>query len=267
MCLILFAHDIDSRYRLLLAANRDEFYERPTLPLAAWDDHPDIFAGRDLKGGGTWLGITRSGRMAAVTNYRDPRTVRLEAPSRGFLVRDFLTGSDPPGRYLARIGSEANRYNGFNLIVGDPSGLWYFSNHRTEVCRLEPGIYGLSNRLLDTGWPKVKKGKAALQQLIEDGNAARIESTLALLADRTPAPDDALPDTGVGLPWERILSPIFISSQSYGTRSSSVIQVSRGGEVTFVERSFLCQAGEICSSEDRRFDFSVSTSAGEDRRG
>jgi uncharacterized protein with NRDE domain len=267
MCLILFAHDIDPQYRLLLAANRDEYYERPTLPLAAWDDHPDIFAGRDLQGGGTWLGITRNGRLAAVTNYRDPLRVLLEAPSRGFLVRDFLTGSEPAERYLARIACEANRYNGFNLIVGDPSGLWYFSNHSPEVRRLEPGIYGLSNRLLDTDWPKVKKGKTALQQLIEDGKAARIESALALLADRTPAPDEALPDTGVSLPWERILSPIFISSQSYGTRSSSVIQVSRSGDITFVERSFLCQAGETCSSEDRRFDFTLFPSSSDDSRG
>ncbi len=261
MCLILFAHDIDPQYRLLLAANRDEFYERPTAPLAAWDGQPAIFAGRDLKGGGTWLGITRSGRMAAVTNYRNPRLLLPDAPSRGFLVRDFLAGSEPAERYLERIAAEADRYNGFNLIVGDSSGLWYLSNQGAPVRRLEPGIYGLSNHLLDTDWPKVQKGKAALQQLIQDGLAGRIEPALALLADRTPAADDALPDTGVGLQWERVLSPIFIISETYGTRSSSVLQVSRSGEVTFVERSFRCRAGSVCGSQEHRFDFCLHNPA------
>lgn len=258
MCLILFAYDIHPQYRLLLAANRDEFYERPTLPLAAWDGRPDIFAGRDLKGGGTWLGITRSGRLAAVTNYRDPRAVLAQAPSRGFLVRDFLAGSEPAERYLNRIAAEADRYNGFNLVIGDSGGLWYLSSHREGIRRIEPGVYGLSNHLLDTDWPKVRRGRAALQQLMDNGKADGIEPMLTLLADRTTAADSALPDTGVGLQWERILSPIFITSKTYGTRSSSVIQVSRVGDVTFVERSFQCQAGEMCSSEDRRIDFTLS---------
>ncbi len=257
MCLILFAHDIHPRYRLLLAANRDEFYERPTLPLGTWDDRPRILAGRDLRGGGTWLGLTRSGRIAAVTNFRNPQTVNPAAPSRGFLVLDFLTGAEPAERYLSRIASAAGRYNGFNLIVGDLSGLWYLSSTTAKVHRVKPGIYGLSNHLLDTDWPKVNKGKAALQRLMEEKNAARIEPMLELLADRTPAADDALPDTGVGLQWERLLSPIFISSETYGTRSSSVIRISHDKEITFVERSFQCESGEICGSQDRRFEFSV----------
>ncbi len=266
MCLILFAHDIHPRYRLVLAANRDEFYERPTQPLTAWDDQPGILAGRDLRGGGTWLGITRSGRLAAVTNYRDPRSILSAAPSRGFLVSDFLAGNEPAERYLSRMAAEADRYNGFNLIVGDPFGLWYFSNHGDGIHRIEPGIYGLSNHLLDTDWPKVKKGRADLQQLMEEGQAAHIEPMLTLLADRTVASDDALPDTGVGLPWERLLSPIFITSRTYGTRSSSVIRVSRSGEVTFVERSFHCEDGEICHSEDHRFDFSLPDISGDDKK-
>ena len=257
MCLILFAHDIHPRYRLLLAANRDEFYQRPTSPLSAWDDQPKILAGRDLQGGGTWLGITRSGRIAAVTNYRDPGLVLTDAPSRGSLVRDFLESSEPAERYLAHIAAEADRYNGFNLIVGDLYGLWYLSNRDTGFRRVEPGLYGLSNHLLDTDWPKVRRGKAALQRLMEDKRAAVVEPILELLADRTTAPDHALPDTGVGLKWERILSPIFITSETYGTRSSSVIQCSRDGEFSFVERSYQCEAGSIGSSQDRRFDFSV----------
>ncbi|KPJ76729.1 MAG: hypothetical protein AMJ54_10635 [Deltaproteobacteria bacterium SG8_13] len=266
MCLILFAYDIHPQYRLLLAANRDEFYERPTLPLDVWEDRPDIFAGRDLKGGGTWLGISRSGRIAAVTNYRDPRRVLPQAPSRGFLVGDYLAGSEPAERYLSRIASEAHRYNGFNLIVGDRGGLWYLSNQSAEILHIEPGVYGLSNHLLNTSWPKVRNGKAGLQKLIEEGQAGRIEPMLALLADKTPAADNALPDTGVGLQWERVLSPIFITSATYGTRSSSVIQVSRNGKVTFVERSFTCQSGETCRSEDRRFSFSLTSGPCENGR-
>ena len=266
MCLILFAYDINPQYRLILAANRDEFYERPSLPLAAWDGRPEILAGRDLRGGGTWLGITRSGRLAAVTNYRDPRSILTQATSRGFLVRDFLAGSEPAERYLSRIAAEADRYNGFNLIVGDPCGLWYLSNHSTGVRRIEPGIYGLSNHLLDTEWPKVTKGRTALQRLLKEGKADRIEPMMTLLSDRTAAPDDALPDTGVGLSWERLLSPIFITGHTYGTRSSSIIKVSRGGEVTFVERSFRCEGGQICHSEDRRFDFSLPDISCDDKK-
>ena len=266
MCLSLFAHEIHPRYRLILAANRDEFYERPTRQLTAWDDQPGILAGRDLKGGGTWLGITRSGRLAAVTNYRDPGSILLEAPSRGFLVSDFLAGNEPAESYLSRIAAKADRYNGFNLIVGDPFGLWYFSNQSDGVHRIHPGLYGLSNHLLDTDWPKVTKGKAALQQFLEEGQADRIEPILSLLADRTIAPDDALPDTGVGLSWERLLSSICITSQTYGTRSSSVIRVSRSGDVTFVERSFRCEDGDICHSEDRRFDFSLPRVSGDESK-
>lgn len=257
MCLIVFAHDIHPHYRLLLAANRDEFYERPTSPLSVWEDQPQILAGRDLKGGGTWLGITRSGRIAAITNYRDPTAVLSDAPSRGFLVRNFLESSEPAERYLAHIADEAHRYNGFNLLVGDLSGLWYLSNRHAGFRRIEPGYYGLSNHLLDTDWPKVSRGKTALQRLIAGNKAARTESILALLADRTTAPDDALPDTGVGLTWERILSPIFISSATYGTRSSSVIACFRDGKVSFVERSYQSDAGKVGNSQDRRFDFSI----------
>ena len=259
MCLIAFAYEIHPRYRLLLAANRDEFYERPARPLATWDGRPDLYAGQDVEGGGTWLGITRSGRMAAVTNYRNPQQVLPQAPSRGFLVLDFLTGSQPAENYLEQIAAKADRYNGFNLLIGDATGLWYLSNRSAGIHRIAPGIYGLSNHLLDTGWPKVKKSKAALQKLTEDGQTVRIEPVLDLLADRTPAPDDLLPNTGVGLPWERILSPIFITSETYGTRCSSVIRIARSGEVAFIERSFHWKDGSIHSGEDRRFDFSIDT--------
>jgi uncharacterized protein with NRDE domain len=168
MCLILFAYQRHPRYRLILAANRDEFYARPTAPLGFWADHPQVLAGRDLEQKGTWLGVTRGGRLAAITNYRDPQAIKPNAPSRGHLVSDFLKGSIPPLDYLQDISASAARYSGFNLLVGDPSGLFYFSNHGAVMCRLAPGLYGLSNGLLDIPWPKVDQGKQALAALVRE---------------------------------------------------------------------------------------------------
>lgn len=236
MCLILFAYEEHPRYRLILAANRDEFYERPTAPAAFWEDDSGVLAGRDLRNGGTWLGITRTGRVAAVTNYRGPRDEhRPEAPSRGALVASFLRGREAPDAYLLRLALNADRYNGFNLLVGDVQRLCYFSNREHEVRRLEAGIYGLSNGLLDTPWPKVEAGRAALGHAIRRPFGP--DTLLDLLADTTTAPDEALPDTGVGPEWERVLSARFIESAAYGTRSSTVLLVGYDGEVTLVERT------------------------------
>ena len=238
MCLILFAWQARRRTPLLIAANRDEFYSRPTAPAAFWADAPGILAGRDLQGGGTWLGITRRGRFAAVTNYRDPASVRASAPSRGGLVRDYLRGRRSPLSYLNSIAPGAGRYNGFSLLVGDPPALWYFSN-RGGLIRPEPGIHGISNHLLDTPWPKVEKGKRALAELLKKGGEPSAEELFALLGDHDPAPDDALlPDTGIGRERERALSPLFVQTEGYGTRSSTVLMIGSGGEVTFVERVF-----------------------------
>lgn len=234
MCLILLAWKMDDRFPLVLAANRDEFYDRPSAPAAFWEEQPDLLAGRDLREGGTWLGITRTGRLAALANYRDPASVKAGAPSRGRLVGDYLRGSERPESYLDRI-APAGSFNGFNLLVGNPDELFCFSN-RGGRRRVEPGLHGLSNRLLDTPWPKVARGKAALGALLTQQWTP--ESLLALLADRSRPADESLPDTGVGLEWERILSPSFIVSPVYGTRSSTVLLVDRGGEVTFIERVF-----------------------------
>ena len=237
MCLILFAWKTHPAYPLILAANRDEFTERPSAPAAFWDDAPDLLAGRDLKAGGTWLGITRSGRLAAVTNYRDPASLKKEAPSRGQLVSDYLRGGESPEEYLQRLAPRAGRYNGFSLLVGDRSKLLCYSN-RGEMVRPEPGIHGMSNRLLDTPWPKVAEGKKALSALLQAEKGVPPEALFSLLADRTPPPDDRLPDTGVGLAWERLLSPLFIESPAYGTRSSTVLLIDRNGGVNFIERVF-----------------------------
>ena len=252
MCLILFAHERHPRYRLVLAANRDEFYGRPTAPARFWDEAPDLLAGRDLKGGGTWLGVSRGGRFAAITNYREPGFHEKDAPSRGALVADFLLGQDEPGAYLEVLAPTADRYNGFNLLVGDmgahstaahptaahpTAGLGYFSNRDGAVRTLEPGVYGLSNHLLDTPWPKVERGKAWLERHLRETDVDA-EALLDALNDPAQAPDDALPDTGIGLAWERVLSPLFIRSPDYGTRASSVLLIDYDGQVAFAERTF-----------------------------
>ena len=237
MCLILFAWKMQENFPLALAANRDEFYERPSAPADFWDDAPDLLAGRDLQEGGTWLGITRKGRLAALTNYRDPASLKIGAPSRGRLVSDYLRGRETPEVYLRRIGPDADRFNGFSLLVGDPDQLFCFSNRGAPQC-LGPGIYGLSNHLLDTPWPKVAQGKRALKALLKEKKGLSPEALFELLADGSRPPDGRLPDTGVGLEWERILSPLFIESPVYGTRSSTVLLIDRNGKVTFVERGF-----------------------------
>ena len=236
MCTILFSFTPVSGERLVLLANRDEFYNRPTAPAGTWEDAPEVYAGRDLVAGGTWLGVTNSGRIAAVTNYRDPGQEPGEL-SRGALVADFLKGDADPLDYLSEIEKHADRYTGFNLIVGDilgPASLFYFSNRGSGIKELGPGLYGLSNHLLDTPWPKVRRGKKVLRELLD--RSAPEDDLFDLLADRTKAPDEELPDTGVGIEIERQLSPIFIETPVYGTRSSTVVRFSEKGEIRFDER-------------------------------
>lgn len=253
MCLILFAWKVREDFPLILMANRDEFYERPTAPAAFWDDAPRILAGRDLQEGGTWLGITRRGKLAALTNYRDPASLKSNAPSRGHLVSDYLRGRQTSENYLRRIKPRAAQYNGFNLLVGDDSELFCFSN-RDGLQKPAPGIHGMSNHLLDTPWPKVERGKQALNELISKGKDPSPEALLDLLADRSRPPDEQLPATGVGLEWERILSPLFIESRVYGTRSSTLLIIDRKRHVTFVERVFNGGADPWVTS---RFDFHI----------
>jgi len=238
MCLLLMAIRVHPHYKVIFAANRDEFYNRPTTQAAFWQDAPQVLAGRDLKAGGTWMGITRSGRIAAVTNFRDPSTHREEALSRGHLVSDYLEDTETPIRYIGRLAERWHLYNGFNLVLGDRDSLFWCSNRATKEKRLGSGIYGLSNHLLDTPWPKIERGKAGLEDLIEKGAKLNPERIFVLLADRQEALDASLPDTGVGLPLERVLSPIFITSPGYGTRSSTVLLVDQDNRVTFLERSF-----------------------------
>lgn len=240
MCLILLALDTHPDYSLVLAANRDEFYDRPTASAAFWGEAPAVLAGRDLRAGGTWLGIDRRGRLAAVTNYRQGQR-EPEAPrSRGRLVSDYLTGAADGRAYLAGIEREAALYNGFNLIAGDARTLLYLSNREGTVRELGPGVYGLSNHLLDSPWPKVTAGKSGLSALLSGGGSGGelLPGLFALLSDHRQAADELLPRTGVRPEWERLLSSAFIATPEYGTRSSTVVLVGREGRVVFAERSF-----------------------------
>ncbi|MEO0473441.1 MAG: NRDE family protein [Bacteroidota bacterium] len=237
MCLILFAYRVHPDYQLILAANRDEFYERPTARADWWDSDSNIFAGRDLKGGGTWMGVNRKGGFAAVTNYREVPGEMAGAPTRGDLVADFLRKTDSPADYLATLGQNADQYNGFNLIVGDQQSLWYVSNRGEGAEALKPGVYGLSNHLLNTPWPKVEKGMRELKHLIRSGNAWNRNLLFDMLSNAETAPDDTLPKTGVPLAWERILAPMFIRSKAYGTRVSTILLITENGEVSMEERA------------------------------
>ena len=238
MCLVLVALNSHPDYPLIVAANRDEFYDRPTAPAGFWDDAPAILAGRDLKAGGTWLGIDRRGRFAAVTNYRQGRRERAAPRSRGHLVSGFLTTSTGVRDYMERTQAGAALYNGFNLIAGDASELLYYSNREGHIRALEPGVYGLSNHLLDTAWPKVTATKSAFGALLSREASELIEGLFGLLSDRNQFADDQLPHTGVGPEWERLLSSAFIASSNYGTRCSTVVLVGRDGGGVFVERNF-----------------------------
>lgn len=227
MCLILLAWQVHPDFPLVVAANRDEFYARPSAPAGFWADQPTVLAGRDLSAGGTWLGMSTGGRFAALTNYRDPTQAQADRPSRGMLVADFLAGTDAPGEYLTRTRDYGQRCNGYNLLVGhlgrDSAELWWASNISDESRRLTPGIYGLSNHLLDTEWPKVGAGKTALSAALDELPGELPLRTL--LVNPNTYADEHLPATGVPIEWERALSAAFIRVPGYGTRASTIVKV------------------------------------------
>ena len=204
------------------------------------------------------MGVNRRGLMAAITNYRDPAANRAGAPSRGLLVSNFLAARTAPETYLGRMQSRASDYNGFNLLVGDGQALFYYANREDRIRSLAPGMHGLSNHLLDTPWTKVEQGIRRLAELTEGTHTPDAEAIFRMLADRTPAPRHQLPDTGVGLVMERLLSPRFITSPDYGTRSSSILLMSRRGEVSFLERTFVLKGSDPHIRHTCRVDFTVS---------
>lgn len=253
MCLLVIAYKVHPKYEVIIAANRDEYYERPSESLNFWKDNPNILAGRDLKHFGTWLGITRDGRFSAVTNYRDPNSVKEGRPSRGLLVKGYLEADVKPDDYLNEIKKHAMEYNPFNLIVGDREELWYYSNRANDIKKLSSGIYGLSNHLLDTPWPKVRKVKSGIKKVIEQGDVD-VDKIFYLLKDKTIPPDEELPDTGVGYEKERMLSPIFIQSPDYGTRSSSVILIEKN-IIHFFEQNYILSFSSII--KEKRIEFHI----------
>lgn len=240
MCVIFFAFKQHPKYPLILLANRDEFYERPTAKVHFWEEAPQIFAGRDLVHNGTWLGITKSGRFAAVTNYRDPNAPK-GIISRGDLVSNFLKGQENVEKYLKQIQKNADDYSGFNLLVGEinkqTDEVGYYSNRQDKITILEAGIYGLSNHLLDTPWRKVEKGKSVLSKILQTDELHK-DKFFELLTDKTLADDKDLPDTGIGYEREKLLSAIFIETPIYGTRSSSLVLADKDYEITLDEHSY-----------------------------
>jgi len=251
MCLILLGFNVHPEYPLIVAGNRDEFYNRPTATASFWSDHPHILGGRDLEGMGTWMGVNTSGHLSMITNYRDLSNIKSNAPTRGRLVSNYLISPRGPKEYFHKLDTVAEHYNGYNLILGRPDDLWYYSNISRRVKRLGSGVYGLSNHLLNTDWPKVVKGKAKFSRLISED---QLELILDSLYDDKVADDAALPDTGVGLQKERMLSPLFIKSSNYGTRTSTLLLVSKSGKVTFTERTYDLKAFNY---EEKDFSFQM----------
>ena len=253
MCLILFSYKTHPKYKLIVAANRDEFYERKTSPADFWDDHPQVLAGRDLEAMGTWMGINKNGRISMLTNYRDLANLKPHAPTRGHLVSNFLITEASPDDYLTAIDPLASKYNDYNLLLGSIDDLWYYSNRQRKKIMLGSGIYGLSNHLLDTSWPKVVLGKKRLQEIMRE-DVVTEGDLLDMLYMEMKAPDEELPDTGVGIEMERMLSPMFIKSSKYGTRCSTVLIISNENEVTFAERTYDTSSFSFI---DRSFQFTI----------
>jgi uncharacterized protein with NRDE domain len=235
MCLIALAWQARAGLPLAVAANRDEWRDRPAEPAHWWPDHPQLLAGRDLQAGGTWMGITRSGRFAAVTNFRDPSERRTTARSRGGLVTGFLLGNASPREFLRELAPQAGEYNGFNLIAGDGSSLWYYGSRENVAREVEPGVHGLSNHLLDEPWPKVVLSRKRMQAAL--ANTDPTDALFALLGDRMGVPDHELPRTGVGIEWERRLCASLITGADYGTRASTVLTLEDSGNMRFEERT------------------------------
>lgn len=240
MCIAYLALNSHPDWPLLIAANRDEFHRRPSRAAAPWATHPDIIAGIDLEAGGTWLGVTRQGRFALLTNYREMGRHITQAPSRGDLVSDYLKTSIAPVAYANQVNQNGDAYNGFNLIVGDLTTASYVSNRTPErqPQKLTAGRYVVSNHLLDTPWPKAERLRQAFEQLDMDSLTRSVKRVFTTLKDTTPADDSYLPDTGISLEFERLLSSPFIISDDYGTRCSTVIVMHKSGRALLSEISF-----------------------------
>lgn len=254
MCLIGFHINDHPTYKLIVAANRDEFFKRPTEKASFWEDYPSLLAGRDLVQMGTWLGITKSGRFAALTNYRKLDDHDDTKASRGEIVSNFLIENIDAESYLQSLKEERNKYNGFNTIVGTVDELYYYGNYQSQIVKLTDGTHALSNHLLNTPWPKVTQIKSLLHDYVKQHEQLDYNELFNILKREDIAHDDDLPNTGVGLQLERTLSPIFIKSDGYGTRSSTVILVTHNNDVQFFERTYSSDT----SYEEVQFSFQIN---------
>lgn len=252
MCIIAFAWQLLPDYPLVLIANRDEFYPRPSTAMTPWPDAPQIIGGRDLEAGGSWLASHEDGRFAAVTNHRDGRNKHPAELSRGKLIHDYLTGTDNAAGFCAQLQPELSRYGGFNLLLGDQHGLYYQSNRGGGFQPLAPGLYGLSNALLDSPWPKTDALKQRLADYLAQHPQPQSEQLLPLLWQRDTAADSQLPDTGVRYAWEKMLSACFIqaSDLNYGTRASTALVQHRNGQRRLMEQAFTAQG----AAQQRHFE-------------
>ncbi|WP_249870621.1 NRDE family protein [Oceanobacillus saliphilus] len=252
MCLINFQFHNHPKYKLVIVANRDEFYKRPTSEAGFWEDYPEILAGRDLLLMGTWLGITKSGRIAALTNYRDPDMEGQNKTSRGEIVTNYLTTEVTPDEYLKNLSASNKRYAGFNVIVGNAEQLFYYNNIEDNIIKVSRGTHALSNHFLNTPWPKVRKGRSMLETYLNQNKDMNIDKLFEIVSDAEEAGDKELPHTGVGIELERKLSPLFIRTPDYGTRSSTVILIDHNNHVTFVERTY--EKGIFLTEKHYTFD-------------
>lgn len=255
MCLIFISLNNHPNYKLIVAANRDEFYNRRTAAASFWDDYPNIVGGRDLEAMGTWMAMTKQGKISLITNYRDISNINPHAPSRGQLVTDFLLEDLSPKHYLEQVEAKGKLYNGFNLIVGSAEELYYYSNYKGGVEKIGSGLHGLSNHLLDTPWPKVTRGIEKMKSLLTSNEIDPVK-LFDLLYDDLRASDEKLPDTGVGLEKERMLSSMFIKSPNYGTRCSTVVMVDQHDQVYFAERVYNLSTFEYTT---QLFEFKITS--------
>ena len=256
MCLIVFSYKNHPRYDLIFAANRDEFYGRPTRAAQFWDEHPQLLAGKDLKSGGSWMGINRKGQIAALTNFRDPNITIENPPTRGEIVSNYLTQKKDSPSFLKELQQNGRQYMGFNVLLGSPQKMYHYSNQEQKINPIQPGVHGLSNHLLDTPWPKVERAKSSLEAATKLSEVNE-ETLFKILKSDTKASKDELPNTGIPQELEQQISPIFIQTQNYGTRSSTILLIDKKGNVTFEERRYL--KGTDTIDETNRFTFAIES--------
>lgn len=239
MCLIIFALNQHPKYKLIIAANRDEFFSRPTLEADFWEEENSILGGRDVQSGGTWFGMNKNGRFIAITNYRDPKNEKKDAISRGELSKKFLLQNQNVSEFLKDVSKDKKKYNGFNFLLSDDNfeNMYHYSNVTDRSMKIEDGIHGLSNHVLDSPWPKVQKGTNLLSNILQSESINSSE-IVAMLRNETEAPDNLLPKTGISYDLEKKLSPVFISMKGYGTRCSTALFVDTSNDLSFLEVTY-----------------------------